>query len=93
MGFYYSHYGYWKNFEFYGETTSLECANACKQGCFAIDTDATTSIVNDCFHYYSKEDLVEADKILNGNGEHFKAYIKCWGIYELGFYYKLDILQ
>ena len=71
-GFNYSHAGWWKEYEFFGETTSLECAKACMQGCVAIDTDATA-----CFHYKNKEDITDANKVPNPDGLHYKAYIKC----------------
>ena len=79
-GFDYSHDGWWYASGMLpvdGARTSLECANACMQGCFAIDTDATASIAKTCFHYTNKEELTDDNKRPSFAGEHFKAYIKC----------------
>ena len=68
-GFNFSHDGYWNACVFFGETTPLECAKACTQGCVAIDTGHHL-----CYHYKNKEDITDANKVIFYG---FKAYIKC----------------
>ena len=76
-GFNYSHAGYWKAYVYFGQTTSLECANACMQGCVAIEVFATASMAQKCYHYKNKEDITDANKVPDNDGIHSKAYIKC----------------
>ena len=73
-GFNFSHDGYWNACEFFGETTPLECAKACTQGCVAIDTGPTGRYDPLCYHYKNKEDITDANKVIFYG---FKAYIKC----------------
>ena len=69
-GFNYSHAGWWKApNDWFGEATPSECANACMEGCVAIDVGA-----GDCYHYKNKEDINDANKVLY---DGWKAYIKC----------------
>ena len=77
-GFNYSHDGYWKgNYTSNGMKTILECANACGQGCFAIDTEAWSDDAQPCYHHNNKDDLTDANKMWNSGSESFRSYIKC----------------
>ena len=47
------------------------------QGCVAIDTAATASTAQKCYHYKNKGDITDANRVPDNDEEHSKAYIKC----------------
>ena len=77
-GFNYSHVGWWNaDNMWFGKVTPLECANACMQGCVAINTyDNSVNIKQLCYHYTNKEDTTDANKMLVDEYP-WLAYIKC----------------